>query len=111
VSTKSVQIDCARIVDWDSFHDVFCQEFGFPDFYGRNMDAWIDCMSYVDDPAAEMTSLHIGHGDTLTIVLRGAHSFLKRCPDLHAELVECLACVNQRLDPLGEPRLSLDHAG
>jgi RNAse (barnase) inhibitor barstar len=22
--------------------------FGFPDFYGRNMDAWIDCMTDID---------------------------------------------------------------
>lgn len=109
--TTPVEIDSSRIVDWGSFHDAFSEAFGFPEFYGRNMNAWIDCMSYIDDPTAQMTGVHIGHDDTLTIVLRGAASFRQRCPDLYAELVECLAFVNQRLDPLGEPRLSLDCAG
>ncbi len=35
-----VRIDTNRIVDWNSFHDVFAEAFGFPDFYGRNMNAW-----------------------------------------------------------------------
>ena len=39
-----VEIDTARITDWGTFHDVFAEAFGFPDFCGRNMDAWIDCI-------------------------------------------------------------------
>lgn len=43
---------CARlngdaIEDWDGFHDQCAAVFGFPDFYGRNMNAWIDCLTYV----------------------------------------------------------------
>lgn len=45
-----VRIDARRIVDLDSFHDVFAEAFGFFGGYGRNMDAWIDCMSSLDDP-------------------------------------------------------------
>ena len=45
-----VRLDCDRITDWDSFHAVFAEVFGFPNFYGRNMNAWIDCMTYLDDP-------------------------------------------------------------
>ena len=37
---KRIHIDTARIKDWDSFHNVFAEAFGFPGFYGRNMDAW-----------------------------------------------------------------------
>jgi RNAse (barnase) inhibitor barstar len=33
-----VSIPTLRISDWDSFHSVFAEVFGFPDFYGRNMD-------------------------------------------------------------------------
>ena len=43
-----VLIDGGRIVDWSSFHAVFAEGMGFPEFYGRNMDAWIDCMTYVE---------------------------------------------------------------
>ena len=35
-----VRIDTKRIRDWASFHDVFAEALGFPDFYGRNMVAW-----------------------------------------------------------------------
>jgi hypothetical protein len=58
-----VRIDATSIRDWNSFHAVFKQAMGFPDFYGANMDAWIDCMSYLDDPAAGMTAQHV-HGPT-----------------------------------------------
>ena len=53
-----VRIDASRITSWDTFHDVFAKDFGFPDFYGRNMDAWIDCMTCLDDPESCMTTVH-----------------------------------------------------
>lgn len=34
-----VKLDTRRITDWDTFHDVFAEVFGFPGFYGRNMNA------------------------------------------------------------------------
>ena len=37
----------SKITDWKSFHDECAAVFGFPDFYGRNMNAWIDCLTYV----------------------------------------------------------------
>ncbi|WP_198291405.1 barstar family protein [Methyloversatilis discipulorum] len=37
------KIECDRITDWPSFHDEFNRVFQFPAFYGRNMNAWIDC--------------------------------------------------------------------
>jgi len=33
---------------------VFAESFGFPGFHCRKMgDAWIDCMTYLDDPSGE----------------------------------------------------------
>jgi Barstar (barnase inhibitor) len=40
-------LDGRKITDWKSFHDECAAIFGFPVFYGRNMDAWIDCLTYV----------------------------------------------------------------
>ncbi|MDG3003854.1 barstar family protein [Paludisphaera mucosa] len=37
-----VKLDTRRITDWDAFHDAFAEAFGFPEFHGRNMNAWID---------------------------------------------------------------------
>jgi RNAse (barnase) inhibitor barstar len=40
-----VRIDGKRIIDWKSLHRVFAGAFGFPNYYGNNMNAWIDCMT------------------------------------------------------------------
>ncbi len=98
-----VVVDTERIVDWDSFHDVFVEIFGFPDFYGRNMDAWTDCMTYLDDPDAGMTAIHCAVGCVVTIHLNAAKELAKRCPHQFNALVECSAFVNFRRLELGEP--------
>jgi hypothetical protein len=41
-----------RIGDADSFHDVSAATFGFPAFYGHNVNAWIDCLTNLDGPDA-----------------------------------------------------------
>jgi hypothetical protein len=33
-----VSLDCARIWDWNSFHDEFAKVFGFPDFCGEKYE-------------------------------------------------------------------------
>jgi hypothetical protein len=53
-----VRIDAREISDFATFHTVFARTFAFPDFYGRNMDAWIDCMSNLDDSETGMTKVH-----------------------------------------------------
>jgi RNAse (barnase) inhibitor barstar len=54
-----VAIPVDRITDWPSFHDVFQGALGFPSFYGRNMDAWIDCMTSVDAAADGLTTVTV----------------------------------------------------
>ena len=44
-----IEVPASQINDWDTFHDTFAQTLGFPDFYGRNMNAWIDCLTYADE--------------------------------------------------------------
>ena len=75
-----VRIDTSNIRDWASFHDVFSEAFGFPDFYGRNMDAWIDCMTSLDDPAAGMSKIHAPEGGVVTLQLDGVDGFAERVP-------------------------------
>ena len=91
-----VRIDCSRITDWDSFHAVFADAFGFPGFYGRNMNAWIDSMSYLDDPAAGMTAVHVEPGECLTIQLDHVSRFAADQPDIFEALIDCAAFVNWR---------------
>ena len=98
-----VKLDTARILDWDSFHDVCAQALGFPGFYGRNMNAWIDCMTSLDDPSDGMTSVHAPKGGVLVLSLSDATDLAARCPDIFDALVECSACVNYRRMDVGDP--------
>lgn len=100
---KNVLIEAERISDWDSFHDTFAETLGFPGFYGRNMNAWIDCMTSLDDPDASMTSTHVTRGDVLVLCVSAAEALKRRCPEIYAALVECSAFVNYRRIEKGEP--------
>jgi Barstar (barnase inhibitor) len=105
-----VQIPVDEIVDWGTFHEVFARVLGFPDYYGRNLDAWIDCMTYVDDEAAAMISsdLVVGEGDIMTLHLGLLADFPERCREQYEALNDCVAFVNWRRLEAGErPILAL----
>jgi hypothetical protein len=105
---KRVKIDTSRIRDWETFHDVFAEAFGFPGFYGRNMNAWIDCMSYLDDPDSGMTEVTCEEGEYVVLELEGVKGFRKRCREQYDALIECSAFVNwRRLEPGDNPVLML----
>ena len=91
------KIECQNIFDWPSFHSEFMRVFGFPDFYGKNMDAWIDCMSSLNAPEDRMTSIHCEEGKQITIELDGGSSLKERCPEIFNSINECCAFVNWRL--------------
>ncbi len=95
-------MDMTGVVDWDSFHDAFARAFGFPDFYGRNMDAWNDCMEDLDDPDAGMTTMHCDPGSFVLLELSGMVGFKDRCPEQYEALLECAAFVNYAKLDVGE---------
>jgi barstar (barnase inhibitor) len=102
MNSAFVKIDCARINDWKSFHDVFADAFGFPSFYGRNLDAWIDCMTSLDAAEDGMTELHCAPGAVFTLQLENVRDFRQRCPEQYTALIECAAFVNWRRNETGE---------
>ena len=91
-----VRIDTSKIVDQDSFHDVFAEAFGFPELYGRNMDAWIDCMRSLDAPDDDLTSVHAPPRGVVVLVLSDAADLARRLPKIFEDLVDCSAWVNLR---------------
>jgi hypothetical protein len=100
--TKNVKIDGSRITDWDSFHDIFSEALGFPVFYGRNLDAWVDCMTSLDSPEDGMSRVHVSTEDILVLCISGVQELRKRCPEIYNSLVECSAFVNWRRIELGD---------
>jgi RNAse (barnase) inhibitor barstar len=102
------RIDCSRIRDWASFHDEFNRVFMFAGFYGRNMDAWIDCLSSLDKPDAQLTGVHCESGKVLTIELENAAEFKALRGEQYMALIECAAFVNWRRIQQGQqPVLAL----
>ena len=89
------------IYDWTSFHAECQRAFGFPAFYGRNMDAWIDCMTSLDAPSDGLSQIHCAPGQVVTLQLESAAEFKVRCPEQYSALVECSAFVNFRRLEIG----------
>ena len=107
---EEVAIDAAQIRDWPSFHATFASALGFPGFYGRNMNAWIDCMTDLDDPGAGMSKVHAPTNGIVLLKIVNAKDFAKRCPEQFGALNECSAFVNWRRREQGHaPVLALSY--
>lgn len=91
------RIDGSILANWEKFHDFFEKTFDFPGYYGRNMDAWIDCMSdYCYNKG--LVSLHIDNATELK----------RRNPEAFDALVEGSAFINwQSTDKGGDPLIVL----
>jgi hypothetical protein len=100
---QTLTIPVNNIVDWPSFHSVFQRVLGFPDFYGRNMDAWIDCMTSVDAPSDGLTTITVPAGEVLVLRIDEPFEFRRRCPEQYDALIECTAFVNYRRVEVGQP--------
>jgi len=97
-----VRLNSKQIKDWKSFHLLCKSKFGFPDFYGTNMNAWIDCLGYLDEEDG-MTRFTLGKGELLHIEISDTEDFNSRLPEIFDALVECSAFVNRRYIDNGEP--------
>jgi len=110
VPFNEIAIDAAEIRDWSSFHATFARVFGFPELYGHNMNAWIDCMTDLDDPDSGMTKIHAPPNGILVLKVLNAKDLAKRCPELFGALNDCAAFVNWRRREMGSaPVLALSY--
>ena len=100
---KEIELDASKIVDWPSFHATFADTFGFPAFYGRNMDAWIDCMTDLDEPEAGMSKVHAPPNGILLLKVLNVRAFAERCLEQFGALRDCAAFVNWRRREAGQP--------
>ena len=103
-----VKIPTNEINDWKSFHEVFARVLGFPDFYGCNMNAWIDCMTSVDEPQDGLSEIHGTKEAGICLDLGDCTSFARRCPQQYEAILDSSAFVNFRRIEAGEdPVISL----
>jgi hypothetical protein len=66
------------------------------------MDAWIDCMTYLDDPSAKMSKIHSPPESFVVLQLANVSDFARRCPEQYEAIIECTAFVNWRKIEIGE---------
>ncbi|GAA4309781.1 barstar family protein [Nibribacter koreensis] len=93
---KSFYLKGENIADWDSFHKEIKHVLGFPDYYGENMNAWIDC---VDEMSEE---------EPILIQIENCKLLKTRAPEILEALFECTAFVNYRKLEVGsKPTLIL----
>ncbi|MNR78087.1 Barstar (barnase inhibitor) [compost metagenome] len=102
-----VHLNGASITDWAGFHSACKAEFGFPDFYGHNMDAWVDCLSYLRDEDG-MSKFRLKPAEKLQIIVDHADILQKTAPDILEEVAFCIEGINERYADYGEnPALEL----
>jgi hypothetical protein len=102
-----VKLDGAQIKDWATFHDACQREFGFPDYYGRNMDAWVDCMSYLRDDDG-MSKFRLAENEVLEIEITNSAQLKQNQPEILDEMTFCVEAINDRYADYGEkPALKL----
>lgn len=93
------KVETNQIPDWNSFHNLFCEQFSFPDYYGENMNAWIDCME----------DLVI---DGLTLIeFCDSRNLQERNPEIHRAILQSWAFINYRSTELGKDPLLIISMG
>jgi RNAse (barnase) inhibitor barstar len=92
----TVEIDLTGVKDMATFHAAFARAMGFPEFYGKNMNAWEDCMGDLSAPGQPgMTKVEVPRGEDLLLVLQGAKDLRERAPEVFGELLDSTAHVNR----------------
>lgn len=98
----TVRLNGENIQDWASFHKECSHACGFPAFYGNNLDAWVDCLSYLRDEDS-MTKFRLKPNEILTIEITHSLKISEQVPGMLDELEMCVAFMNERYEEYGEP--------
>lgn len=75
--------------------------FDFPDFYSRNMSAWIDCLTSLGAPYDGMSAVDCEPRTVGTLEFQNVKAFAIRCPEQYNAVIECLAFVNWQRFKMG----------
>lgn len=86
----SVVLATEAINDFDAFHTECARAFGFPGFYGRNMDAWIDCLSHLH-LGDGLSSIALATEEQLFVHLPEFEALSQRAKDVCSAMLECAA--------------------
>lgn len=103
----SVTLNTGQINDWHSFHEQSAKAFGFPAYYGNNLNAFIDCLTYLPEGDG-MSGIVLGEGEQLIVHVPNCAQFALNHSDIWLGFIEAVSAVNQRYVSAGSiPRLVL----
>ncbi|WP_228351000.1 MULTISPECIES: barstar family protein [Limnobaculum] len=90
---KTIILNLSDINDIDSLYKELALLFGFPDFFGRNVDAVIDCIFGVRYPEEGMTKINISKDGCLALKIKN----FSNAPDIVKEtIISIIEFVNYK---------------
>lgn len=78
---KQITIDCAGIPTAPEFHQAIAAAMEFPDYYGKNLDALMDCLTEI--------------GEDLELILLSWHKLECNLKDYSGKLLSVFQCACQ----------------
>ena len=106
-----VRIDARRLIDSTGLHATLAEAFGFPPYYGNNLNALIDCLTCLDDPEAGMSRVQVFPGQVVLLVVEHVGDASGSAAQV-ADLLDAVAFVNwRRLEQSQPPVLAVAYAG
>lgn len=94
-----IEIDGSVIKNAETFHDEFSAKLGFSEGYGRNMDAWIDCLRDIHVDTG-MSKVLLPDDVSLELKITSIGKLESASPESIQGLVACTAFVNAHLAEL-----------
>ena len=96
-----LSIDFSKINNVTEFHDEMKELFGFPDFYGKNAHALIDCLTSLRYPEDGMTSINIGKDDYILLEVSNI-KYHENDSEMTKILFSSIQFVNYRCNFMGD---------
>jgi RNAse (barnase) inhibitor barstar len=90
----TIEINGSKITDWNTFHELFKEVLGFPEFYGNNSSAWIDCMGDIHNDT-KMSDVFLPEQEALVLKINDTKSIENSNPDILEGLYAMTAFVNK----------------
>ena len=91
-----IRIDARRLTDAVGLHATLGEAFGFANWYGKNLDALVDCLTQLDDPQAAMSRVQVLPGELVLLVIEHTHGLTRQAAEQVKSLVDAAAFVNWR---------------
>ena len=91
------EVDGANICCWETFHNEFQEKMGFFSGYGRNLDAWNDCMRdmYTNEEHKSLTKFNLKDGDKFVLRVVNSKKWQESSPETYAAFLECTNFCNK----------------